>query len=46
LILKHFPPFRNPDLRIFVITVPKLYQNPRLQGPAAPRQRTFHWPSG
>jgi hypothetical protein len=46
LILKHFPPFRNRVLRIFVITVPKLYQNPRLRGPAAPRQRTFHWPSG
>ena len=46
LILKHFLPFRNPILRIFVITVPKLYQNPRLQGPAAPRQRAFHWPSG
>jgi hypothetical protein len=38
LILKHFLPFRNPILRIFVITVPKLYQNPRLRGPAAPRR--------
>ena len=46
LILKHLPPFRNPFLRIFVVTVPELYQNPRLQERAAPGQPSFHWPSG
>jgi hypothetical protein len=28
LILKHFPPFRNPDLRIFLIIVPNCTKPP------------------
>ena len=28
LILKHFRAYRNPFLRILVMTVPKLFQNP------------------
>jgi hypothetical protein len=45
-ILKHFRALRNPFLRFFIITVPKLYQNPRKQGLLAPRQRPFHWLGG
>src|SRR5882762_6462417 len=40
-ILKHFRKFQNPFLRFSSITVPKLYQNPCLQGPLAPRQGSF-----
>jgi len=36
-ILKHLRRFQNPFLRFCVITVPKLYQNPRQGGPIAPR---------
>src|SRR6266436_8852894 len=42
-ILKHFRKFQNPFLRFSSITVPKLYQNPRLKGLPAPRQGSFHW---
>jgi len=45
-ILKHFRARRNPFLRFFVITVPELYQNPRKQGPLAPRQLPSHWLGG
>ncbi len=45
-ILKHFRPFQNPFLRFSTITVPKLYQNPRLKGLPAPRQGSFHWLGG
>ena len=45
-ILKHFRALRNPFLRFSVITVPKLYQNPRKQGLLAPRQWSFHWLGG
>src|SRR6266850_3170272 len=45
-ILKHFRPFQNPFLRFSTITVPKLYQNPRLQGLLAPRQGSFRWLGG
>ena len=43
LILKHFRALRNPFLRFSVITVPKLYHNPRQQGLLAPRQWSSHW---
>jgi hypothetical protein len=45
-ILKHFRARRNPFLRFFVITVPKLYQNPRKQGLMVPRPWSFHWLDG
>ena len=45
-ILKHFRRFQNPFLRFSSITVPKLYQNPCLQGPLAPRQGSFRWLGG
>ncbi len=45
-ILKHFRGFQNPFLRFSTITVPKLYQNPRLQGLLAPRQGSFRWLGG
>jgi hypothetical protein len=45
-ILKHFRALRNPFLRFSVITVPKLYQNPRVQGLFARRQWSFHWLGG
>ena len=45
-ILKHFRGFQNPFLRFSIITVPKLYQNPRLQGLLAPRQGSFRWLGG
>ncbi len=45
-ILKHFRRFQNPFLRFSTITVPKLYQNPRLRGLPAPRQGSFRWLGG
>jgi hypothetical protein len=45
-ILMYFRALRNPFLRFFVITLPKLYQNPRKQGLQAPRQWSFHWLGG
>src|SRR6266850_3996813 len=45
-ILKHFRGIQNPFLRFSTITVPKLYQNPRLQGLLGPRQGSFRWLGG
>jgi hypothetical protein len=45
-ILKHFRRFQNPFLRFSIITVPKLYQNPRLRGLLVPRQGSFRWLGG
>jgi hypothetical protein len=45
-ILKHFRALRNPFLRFSVITVPKLYQNPRKPGLLEARQRSFRWLGG
>ena len=45
-ILKHFGRFQNPFLRLSIIIVPKLYQNPRLQGLLGPRQGSFRWLGG
>ncbi len=42
-ILKHFRRFQNPFPRFSTITVPKLYQKPRLKGLPAPRQGSFRW---
>ncbi len=46
LILKHFRRFQNPFLPFSVITVPKLFQNPRLGELFAPRQQPSHWLGG
>jgi hypothetical protein len=45
-VLKHFCARRNPFLRLSVITVPKLYQNPRKKSLLAPRPWSFHWLGG
>ena len=45
-ILRHFARFQNPFLRSSIITVPKLYQNPGLQGLFEPRQGSFRWLGG
>lgn len=42
-ILKHFRARRNPFLRFFVISVPKLYQNPHKQGLRSPCQDLCKW---
>ncbi len=42
-ILKHLPRFQNLFLRIFIETVPQLFQNPRFRGDDVARQSSFHW---
>jgi hypothetical protein len=42
-ILKHLLQFQNPFLRIFIETVPQLFQNPRFRGDAVARQASFRW---
>ena len=46
LILKHFRTRRNPFLRILVKTVPKLFQNPRLQRQVLGIAEPFDWLGG
>ena len=46
LILKHFRARRNPFLRILVKTVPKLFQNPRLQRQVLGNAESFDWLGG
>ena len=40
-ILEHFREIQNPFLRFSVITVPKLYQSPRVRGLFAPQAMDF-----
>ena len=42
-ILKHLPRFPNSFLRIFIETVPKLFQNSACQAVAVARQASFRW---
>ena len=42
-ILKHLPRFQNPFLRIFIETVPQLFQNSRFRGDAVARRESFRW---
>ena len=42
-ILKHLPRIQNPFLRIFIETVPQLFQNSRFRGDTVARQESFRW---